>query len=1286
MFQCFRHIAGRLRLLLCGITFLLSALFPFSAASQDEGTSPHLGRAFLVALPDTVTNDNAGTRITLTSQAELILYGFRSGNVTLTGPAAVRNVAISPDASVRISLYDFFLPGETPFVDVVGVPVRKSVSVVSDVPIFLYCRYVTPFGSELVAPLPVEGWGEEYRLASLRNDFPFHVGITSGGEEGLVVGQAPAQGLVIAAQNGTQVNIATATGLSTGTSFTLDAGQALLVQGQAPANNQDTAARDLTGALVTADKPIALLSGNTRSHGGGGAYQVNAPTTYNSLRNSLTEWLHPVNRLGQTFVYTPVMTEFERTEEIIRVVAVEPGVTTLTTSFGGPGIPINQGEYADLRSTAWQLNGVQTPFVLRTDKPAQAFAVTGSWGELIPDPAGTDYGGLMAWGPSMTLLPPMEEWLTVGRVPFFNYPAGVSQYVVVAAEQNAVVTLDGVVLDLATVPNSTFRWGRFRIEGPGDHTFFASGGKMAGIVYGINRGQEVYRPLRTERKDDAPQLQHIAEYEEILSIAWSAPLLGARLEADTTPDSLEIDRRDFCDSTVADVVRVVDARDIWTLGPMTAALDPGSVNVKVRIVPVAPLGPVTGYHILFEPVDPTQDAAGSVTIRATGTERRIDFTWAATMVTLPDEVDFGTDLNAGTEYRITLDLTNRKPFTATVLAAVLVQGGNGFSVDAGGRLPRALQSGRSVTVDVVFNPPAPGVERYDTLLVYTDCGVYRVPLKGKSAGEPPPVPIPRITGYDWGVRPVGSVNDTLSFAENIGTRGYRIGEIAVINDPAGVFSLAAPFHSNDSVRPAERVGVGIRFAPAGPGSFAANIRLITDDGDTAAAELLGRAVDTSNGGPPRFEIGDIGPDTVCVGDRIDTFLVVRNPGNGPIRVIAATVLRTVNADLQWPVPSGLPRTVPPGDTVRLPFVLVANGLGPFEVLLGIDSAAGTEGTLARVTGVAVECDPPALTVTDHDFGAVWITLRKEGSVTIRNVGRGDVDVLSADLLNDPENSFAYLDPAPPFIVPEGDSVVVRASFSPPTVGRKDGTILFTTAIGELRSRLTGVGTILRIPAFIRRDYHAPPGEEVEIAVELEQPADSVFPERLDLRVEFADDLLDPLGVRDEAGIEIPVIDVGAISVGLNRPPGTLLAGGPLVRLRFLTRLSLLERTELPFVLQSELPYVEFDERPGLFVIDPICGLQERLFEFTHFGLYLHGPDPNPASDRTLLELEIPFDGQTTVLLYDLVGREQLRVTDEFLSAGRYNIAIPLGTVPPGTYIVRVRSGTYAFTRRLEVIR
>lgn len=1264
---------------------MLCMFFSASVLLQSQ-TSPYLGNHFIVAFPDTVTNMRGLTVSTLTTRLELVLFSFEGANATITGPTGSQNVVVSPDASQTVSVLTLFPAGTSPFVDVPGIPVRKSVDVRSDAPIFLYCRFISPFGSELFTPLPVEQWGREYRLAALRND-PLlqHVGINAAGEEGSEQGDGPGECLVIASEDSTNVLLTPTTGVNTAQSFVLNAGESVLIQTERPAHNLDIAPRDLSGSLIEADKPVAVLSGNTRTAGGNSAYRVRAPTT-NSARNTLIEWLRPVTLQGQTFVYTPMQTEFEESEEMIRVVGTEPGVTTLTTSFAGPAITVNQGAFVEFKSLEWRVNNEPTPFVLRADKPALAYVITGSWAETVTHSAGPDYGGIRAWSPSMSLLPPVEEWMNLSRFHFFDIPATVDQYIVLVAEDHATVTLDGRPLDLLPVSSTGFKWGCFQVAGPGDHTVLSTGGKFGGILYGIRSGSEAYKPLRTEKGDDDPRPLHIADYEEDLSIAWSAPLTGIITEPSSSRDSITITSRDYCDSTVAQVNRVVDVKDIWTLGPLTATLDPGAVNVDAEIVPVAPLGPVVGYRIKFTPRNPALDASGAVTITGTNVQKSVEFRYAATAVTLPSSIDFGLDLATSTQYRNPVVMINRKPFTATVLAAELLVGTNGFSVDDGGRLPRPLQSGRSVSIDVLFTGLNSGTVYRDTLLVYTDCGVDSVPLMATTAGDPPPLPDPTITGYDWGVRPLLSTNDTLSFAGNDGTRHYMVRDVAIVDNPAGVFSLVLPRHANNQVAPNEQVELGIRFVPLSAGVFVSTILLITEDNDTVRAELRGQGVDTATGGRGELHVDDIQLDTVCQGDILDTVLIVRNPGNAPTQVISVDVVRNTNADASLQNQGGLPRSIPPGDSIHIPLRVVPNGTGPFEILLGVDSSLGTEGQLLRITGVAVECDPPALTVNDHDFGEIWITLQKEGTVTIKNVGRGDVDVFTASVVDDAENAFGYLGPAPPFVVPEGDSILVRVEFLPLTVGRKDASIVFETRIGNLRANLTGVGKKLIVPAFIRRDYHAMSGQETTVAVELDMPVDSVYPEQIDLTLEFSDALLDPLGLQSDPGVVNPVIAPGTVSATLLRSDQDILSAGTLFRVRFLTRLTLVESTELPFTLESNLPYVEFQERPGLLVKDPICGLEHRLFEFTRFGLSLTGPRPNPATDETTIDLEIPFDGQTTVVLYNLLGAELVQAVDEFLVAGRYTITIPLGTVPPGTYILRVRSGTFSFLRQLDILR
>ena len=1267
-----------------GIGFFLTILLFCcgSPASAQELSSPWLGTHFLVALPDTVTNRRGNIRTFPDNSPELILFTLEETNVTVSGPSGSRSLLLRPDASALLLFSEFFPAGTTPYVDQVGLPVRKSLKIRSEKPIWIYCRFLSPFGAEMFSPIPVEKWGSEYRVGTLRND-PLlkHVGINDMNEEGVESDDAPGQVLVIASEDNTSISIAASTPLNGSDNVVLNSGEAYLVQTRRPLNNQDIAPRDLTGSLVTADKPVAVVGGNTRMFGGMTAYRLEAPTT-NSARNLLAEWLLPVAALGRTFVYTPMMTEFPDAEELIRIVGVEPGVTEVRTSFGGPPLTVNQGEFIEMRSPEWRPGSEPTPFVIFSDKDILVYAISGSWAERLSDPNGLEYGGIYAWSPAMTLLPSTENWLTVGRFRSFPVPASVDQYVIVAAEKDAVVALDGEELQLDAVGATGFKWGRFKVEG-GDHTLFATGGTFSGILYGIRSGYEAYRvPGIDPKEDQLPKVAHFALYEEDLSIAWATPVAGGAIQGEPKPDSLEIDRRDYCDSTVVTVDRI--AENIWLLGPMTVELEPGSINTRMTVDTNAGLGPVLGYRVTLLPVDPLADASALLVVKAAGVERKIPFDYPGTMVTLPLRIDFGVGLTTGTEYRQTIELKNRRSFTASVIDAKMEKGTEGITIDDNGLLPRTLLSGQAVSIDVVFRGPTPGKTWRDTLLVFTDCGTYRVPVEGRTSGTPPPEPRPTITGYDWRTRAVGSRNDTLSFAGNAGTGGYAIREVRIVSTGSTPFSLVPPLHNRDSVRPGDTFPLGIRFAPTFPGVYLDTILLVTDAGDTARAELIGRAIDTS-AGLPRLEGVDIELSSFCVGDRLDTFLVVGNPGTATATITDVQVIRATNGTLNF-VALNLPRTIPPGGTLQLPLQFRANGAGAFEVLIGVDTGSGGEGIVLRVSGVAVECEPPALVVNDHDFGTIWITTEKEGSVTIRNIGRGDVGVLEAMLLNDAERSFAYLDPSPPFIVPEGDSVIVRASFSPPTVGRKDGAILFNTEIGELRAGLTGVGKKLVIPAFIRRDYKGMPGEEVVIDVEIEAPADSVYPERISYTVRFAEELLDPLGTVSTVGVDLPQLGTGVLSGVVHRPSDSLLGEGTIVSLRFLTRLSLLESTELPFELEADRLWIEFDERPGLLVKLPICGLEQRLFDFTRFGLSIGFPEPNPASDEVLFPFEIPFDGMTRVVVFDLLGYERLVAIDRFLVAGSYDLSIPVSLLPAGTYILHFRSGQFSATRRLEVRR
>ena len=1232
-------------------------------------------------IPDTIENKNGNMRITLTSLQEIELLAPQQSDVQLVGPTGiVRDVSLEPGKTVVVPVSDLYPPGLPVPLDPPGYRDPRLVDITATHPIWVSVRVVNAFGSETFRPLPVESWGREYRLISMRSWFLQSIGVDPGTkEEGFEILDVFPMAIIVAAEDTTRVTLAAGLPTDGPRTFILNAGEAYSIPVRQKRDPLDTAARDLTAYLVTADKPIGILSGNTRSYGGAPIGKI-TQLPGNSLQNLLVEWLPPVSRLGTSFVYTPIMVERDTAVEVIRIIPVEPGVTTVSTSLGGPNRSVVPGEFIELRHPGPMTGSVKSGFAIFADKRVMVTVVTGAEGVYTPNTgAGAGYGSLQSWGPALTLLAPVEEWNDVVHAFGRDQPAAVDQEGVIVAEQGSAITIDGAPIALEPLPGTPYLQGRVPLS-PGDHEIRSIGGRFSAIGYGLSPGYEAYLVPGIEEEGKEKSAAHITEYQEYLSIAWAALLPGGRLDGDLPPDSITIATRDYCDSATYAIDRI--SQNIWSDGPLDVALFDG-VNAQIAVDTIAPLGPVTGYRVTATAIDPLRDASGRIVVRGVGVEKESSYLYRAQMVSLPTEIDLGTGVPAGIEQRRSITLRNVRSFTGTVIDARIESGATGFGLDDGGRLPRPLQSGQSVEIEVTFTGRAPSITWLDTLIVTTDCGDYRVPLRARTSAEAPQLPVPTITGYDWGVRSVGSFNDTLSFAGNAGTRSYTIAEVSITGSPASPFSLVPPTAAADVVATGDALGLGIRFTPPAPGSFVDTILLVSTDGDSARALLRGVAIDTT----ARFDFSVDPPplDTLCLGDTIDVELLLRNSGSNPVPFGEVVSIRSDDlelTDVRWP--EG--RTIPSGGVLRVGIRVVARRVGGVDLLLGVNPLGTAEGEVVQLAAEVTTCEPPELEVTDHDFGEVWITTTRDGEVFLRNVGRGAVTIYSGDLLNDPDASFELLDDPFPLVIPEGETGALSVRFTPPTDGEKGARIAFSTSVGDRFSELIGRGKRLVVPAYILRDYTGAPGTEVVVGIEIERPSDSVFPDHIDYRLSFADDLLDFVGLVPAPGVESPELGLGELTGRVTRSPVDSLEAIRLLDIRFLVRLSLIESTELPFTLESDLPWLEFDERPGLFTKENICALENRLFEFTRFGVQVGRPEPNPSREEASFTFEIPFEGHTTVVLYDLLGNEVMRLLDQIVTPGAYSLVIPSASLPVGTYILRFRSGTIIGTRRVDVVR
>lgn len=84
---------------------------------------------------------------------------------------------------------------------------------------------------------------------------------------------------------------------------------------------------------------------------------------------------------------------------------------------------------------------------------------------------------------------------------------------------------------------------------------------------------------------------------------------------------------------------------------------------------------------------------------------------------------------------------------------------------------------------------------------------------------------------------------------------------------------------------------------------------------------------------------------------------------------------------------------------------------------------------------------------------------------------------------------------------------------------------------------------------------------------------------------------------------------------------------------------------------------------------------------------LHGAFPNPVGGQSAtVRYELPERGQASIQLYDMLGRQVETLVREVVGSGRHSVRLNVGQLSPGTYFLRMQSGSEVRTSRLNVVR
>ncbi|MEZ4701661.1 MAG: NosD domain-containing protein [Rhodothermales bacterium] len=78
--------------------------------------------------------------------------------------------------------------------------------------------------------------------------------------------------------------------------------------------------------------------------------------------------------------------------------------------------------------------------------------------------------------------------------------------------------------------------------------------------------------------------------------------------------------------------------------------------------------------------------------------------------------------------------------------------------------------------------------------------------------------------------------------------------------------------------------------------------------------------------------------------------------------------------------------------------------------------------------------------------------------------------------------------------------------------------------------------------------------------------------------------------------------------------------------------------------------------------------------------------PNPFGDATRIAFDLPANAPVRIVVYDVLGRERLKVADAMYSAGYHEVTVSASALAAGVYFYRVETEGYAETRRMVRVR
>lgn len=868
----------------------------------------------------------------------------------------------------------------------------KLAEIIAEQPVTVYAMSWQDMSSDAYSILPITEWGRDYIVLSAPNDN--YSDDPNDDPERLEIRQS--EFLVMAANDNTLVVIVPSTKTEAGynrgqtITITLNKGQCYLVKSSKQLPPGDG---DLTGTIISADKPIGVLSGHVRA-----SIPVAQYGRGDNSKDHLCEMLLPTTKWDSEYVSVP-FDIFSQSGDFFRITTSEPNneITYLGASISGSFTLTNPGDTATL-------GYIDRPLLWKGTKK---FSIA----QYMPTSFGTKNDN-QEYDPAMVILPPRNRFYSRSMFqiipnPYYHPQKFKIHYVALVVEAAAVrsLTLDGQkVADLnpniltQMVPGRNLYWVNLSIV-PGNHELKTDVGKFSGIIYGVGVNDS---------------------YAMTLGISMDNPEQDTLAPVVTYTNDCGILNGEATDKVSAEMTGIFSATVIQ------------NTNFSYTVAPLTD----TSRFLTFtaKPIDPTADGLIVFDVRdKAGNGRIVRHTYSAIKMTVNNkDIAFGAvnwlDSVCKT---VTLRNTSSAP---VVLGEVLLSGDSRvhFVPDISASLKnKSLAPGDSVSMRICFYPSRDSTPLAAVCQIKLPCNLaLDIPITSK-------VVAPGLMAQDWDFGDV-LVGDTACATipiKNTGNIPMTIKEILTGQLPNFIFKLAGL--TPDTLNPGETMLVPVCFTP--------DARLDYQE--------AGFAVDQTNG-KTGFAVKGHGIAPLVLGSAIDWgkrrvgtvndsvyWLVNKGNMNATIEIASQTGDNTAFATLASGVKG---YEIKKGDSISVvaSFLPPSNGIRQFTAMEGFKILNWKFHPPVNVT-LSGEGTLPAVTTFDTDFGEVPVNKSKD-SITLCATAAGNEPLTVDSIYVTAGDAQSFIIPASELrkmrFLQSGDSITLPVTFAPKTIGRHEITL------------------------------------------------------------------------------------------------------------------------------------------------------------------------------------------------------------------------------------------------------